>query len=120
MVKGTVGRGLVLGAVTLSLLAVPAQAAPLGGRATAAELSAPDTDGLRAALRSAVAEGAPGAMARIDDHGTVYKAVQGIADRGTRRAIDTADRFRIGSVTKTFSTVVLLQLADEHKLSLDA
>ncbi|MGW2639890.1 serine hydrolase domain-containing protein [Streptomyces sp. NPDC001348] len=122
MVKATVGKGLVLGAVALSLLAPPAQAAHPGVRArtSAADLPVPDTAGLRAALRSAVTEGAPGAMARIDDHGTVYKAVRGVADRGTGRAIDTADHFRVGSVTKTFTTVVLLQLADEHRLSLDA
>jgi D-alanyl-D-alanine carboxypeptidase len=122
MVKGTVGKGLVLGAVTLSLLALPAHAAPLDGRTrtAATDPPAPDTAGLRAALRSAVAQGAPGAMARIDDHGTVYKAAQGVADRGTGRAADNADRFRVGSVTKTFSAVVLLQLADERRLSLDA
>ncbi|MEU6556517.1 serine hydrolase domain-containing protein [Streptomyces sp. NPDC046915] len=120
MVTTTVGKGLVLGAVTLSLLAVPAQAAPQQARPRTAGLPAPDTAGLRAVLRATVAKGAPGAMARLDDDGTVYKAVQGVADRGTLRAIDTADRFRVGSVTKSFSAVVLLQLADEHKLSLDA
>ncbi|MFI5685109.1 serine hydrolase domain-containing protein [Streptomyces sp. NPDC051636] len=121
MVSGTVGKGLVLGAVTLSLLTVPAQAAPREAHArTEAGLPAPDAAGLRAVLRSTVAKGAPGAMARIDDHGTVYKAAQGIADRDTQRAINTTDHFRVGSVTKTFSAVVLLQLADEHKLTLDA
>ncbi|MGW1797656.1 serine hydrolase domain-containing protein [Streptomyces sp. NPDC001984] len=121
MVSGTVGRSAVLGAVVLALLAVPAQAATgeaHGGSATG--LPAPDTTGLREVLRSAVAQGAPGAMARIDDHGTVHKATQGFADRSTWRAIATDDRFRVGSVTKTFSTVVLLQLVDEHRLSLDA
>jgi D-alanyl-D-alanine carboxypeptidase len=44
----------------------------------------------------------------------------GVADRRSRRAISNADRFRIGSITKTFTTVVLLQLADEGKLRLDA
>jgi D-alanyl-D-alanine carboxypeptidase len=59
-------------------------------------------------------------MARIDDHGTAYGVTRGLADRSTRRALTTDDRFRIGSVTKTFSAVVLLQLVDEHRLSLDA
>jgi D-alanyl-D-alanine carboxypeptidase len=121
MISGTVGRGTVLGALALCLLAVPAQATPGRGRAeAAAPLPAPDTAGLRDVLRAAVAQGAPGAMARIDDQGTVYTAAQGVADRSTGRTIDTADRFRIGSVTKIFSAVVLLQLADEGKLSLDA
>src|SRR3954452_11504391 len=120
MVSAMVGKGVTLGAVVLSLLAVPAQAAPREAQGRATGLPAPDAEGLRAVLRTTVGEGAPGAMARIDDHGTVYKAAQGIADRSTRRAIDNADHFRVGSVTKTFSAVVLLQLADEHKLTLDA
>ncbi|MET8946368.1 serine hydrolase domain-containing protein [Streptomyces sp. NPDC004542] len=119
MVATTVGRGLVLGAVALSLLAVPAQAAPQQARPRTAGLPAPDTAGLRGVLSSAVAKGAPGAMARIDDDGAVYQEVRGIADSDTLRAIDTADRFRVGSVTKSFTTVVLLQLVDEHRLSLD-
>ncbi|MGW2458640.1 serine hydrolase domain-containing protein [Streptomyces sp. NPDC001761] len=121
MVSATVGRGAVLAAVALSLLAVPARAAA-GGPATPvpAALPAPDTAGLAEVLRSAVARGAPGALARIDDGGRTYRVTQGVADRATRRAISTDDRFRVGSVTKTFSAVVLLQLVDEHRLALDA
>ncbi|MEU2061052.1 serine hydrolase domain-containing protein [Streptomyces sp. NPDC013455] len=122
MVSATVGRGAVLGAVALSLLAVPARAATAeqDTPAAAAGLPAPDTAGLAAVLRSAVAQGAPGALARIDDQGRTYRVTRGVADRVTGRAISTDDRFRVGSVTKTFSAVVLLQLVDEHRLSLDA
>ncbi|MBX7554631.1 serine hydrolase domain-containing protein [Streptomyces sp. NPDC004232] len=122
MVSATVGRGAVLGVVALSLLAVPARAATAepDTPARAAALPAPDTAGVAAALRSAVDAGAPGAMARIDDHGKAYGVTRGLADRSTRRALSADDRFRIGSVTKTFSAVVLLQLVDEHRLSLDA
>ncbi|MFJ9928763.1 serine hydrolase domain-containing protein [Streptomyces misionensis] len=121
MVSATVGRGAVLGAVTLALLAVPAQAATGQAKSPAAAgLPKPDAAGLARVLRSAVEQGAPGALARIDDHGTTYTATHGFADRRTRRAMAAGDRFRVGSVTKTFSAVVLLQLADEHKLSLDA
>ncbi|MFE9613940.1 serine hydrolase domain-containing protein [Streptomyces sp. NPDC006012] len=126
MISGTVGRGVVgsgavLGALALSLLAMPARATPgqVSGEAPTA-LPAPDTAQLRDVLRSAVAQGAPGAMARIDDDGSVYTATQGFADQDTRRALDTDDRFRVGSVTKVFSTVVLLQLVDAHQLDLDA
>ncbi|MFD8812136.1 serine hydrolase domain-containing protein [Streptomyces sp. NPDC059627] len=123
MVSAMVCRSAVLGAVTLSLFAVPAQAAPLktaDGPQAAAALPAPDTAGLTAVLRSVVAKGAPGAMARIDDGTQVYRSAQGMADRMSRRALTTTDRFRVGSVTKTFSAVVLLQLVDEHRLALDA
>ncbi|WP_375138026.1 serine hydrolase domain-containing protein [Streptomyces sp. Act143] len=114
-------RATVSGTVLLSLLAVPAHAtadsapAPAG----AAALAEPDLAGVRAVLRTALRQGAPGALARIDDRDTVYRAVTGVADRKTGRTISTRDRFRIGSVTKTFSAVVLLQLVDERKLRLD-
>ncbi|MFF3332528.1 serine hydrolase domain-containing protein [Streptomyces sp. NPDC002888] len=112
MVSATVGRGTALAAALLSLLAVPAHAAP--------QEPLPDLTGLRDFLRTAQQQGAPGAMARIDDNGTVSKLTVGVADRTTGRVLSTTDRFRIGSVTKTFSAVVLLQLVDEGKLSLDA
>ncbi|MFJ5263135.1 serine hydrolase domain-containing protein [Streptomyces sp. NPDC088387] len=136
MTAGTLRRNGVFGAAVLALLAVPAPAvaeeqAVAGGRSAtqaqavsqeavrAAALPAPDLAGLRAVLRSAVRQGAPGATARIDERGTVRKEAVGIADRGTNRAAADADRFRIGSVTKTFTAVVLLQLVDEGKLKLD-
>ncbi|CCK32659.1 D-alanyl-D-alanine carboxypeptidase [Streptomyces davaonensis JCM 4913] len=113
MDSATVGKATALGtAVLLSLLAVPAHAAPLEPE--------PDLAGLRGVLSTAMKQGAPGAVARVDNHGSVAKTSAGIADRTTRRALATTDRFRIGSVTKTFSAVVLLQLADEGKLKLDA
>lgn len=125
MVSGTVGTGTALGAVLVSLLAAPAQAVTPadpdgpGARPAAAVAAAPDDAGLRAILRTARTQGAPGAMARIDDNGTVHRLVEGLADRATRRTISTNDRFRVGSITKTFSAVVLLQLVDEGRLKLD-
>ena len=98
-------------AVLLSLLAAPAHAAP--------QAPDPDLASLRGVLRTAMKQGAPGAVARIDDEGTVVTTSAGIADRGTERALAATDRFRIGSVTKIFSAVVLLQLVDEKKLKLD-
>ncbi|WP_405726422.1 beta-lactamase family protein [Streptomyces sp. NBC_00028] len=121
MSSQTLRTATVSGTVLLSLLAVPAHAtadsAP--ARAGATALAQPDLEGVRAVLRTAVRQGAPGALARIDDRGTVHRAVTGVADRTTGRTISTLDRFRIGSVTKTFSAVVLLQLVDEKKLRLD-
>lgn len=133
----TIGRGTALGAALLCLLASTAQATPAQAIstqtasapaarpaparvATAPALPAPDLAALRRVLRTAVAQGAPGALARVDDRGAVSKVTVGVADKATRRAMTTTDRFRIGSVTKTFSAVVLLQLADEGRLRLDA
>ncbi|WP_406260746.1 serine hydrolase domain-containing protein [Streptomyces nigra] len=118
MVSATVARATAAAAALVTLMAVPAHAAVPGARAEA--LPAPDATGVWNVLRTAQRQGAPGAIARLDDGDTVRWAAVGVADRGTGRALGNADRFRIGSVTKTFSAVVLLQLADEGKLSLDA
>ncbi|MET8102404.1 serine hydrolase domain-containing protein [Streptomyces sp. NPDC005236] len=126
MVSATAVTGTALGAVMVSLLAAPAGAVtPTGtqhagaGRTAVAAAAAPDDAGLRAILRTALAQGAPGAMARIDDNGTVHRLVEGVDDLATGRTISTNDRFRVGSVTKSFSAVVLLQLVDEGRLKLD-
>ncbi|TXS46712.1 class A beta-lactamase-related serine hydrolase [Streptomyces sp. uw30] len=118
-------RGTAVAVALGSLLAVPAYAAPLEPATTKADAAAaappaPDVTGLWNVLRAARRQGAPGAMARLDDRGSVHWAAVGVADRKSGRALSNADRFRIGSVTKIFSAVVLLQLADEKKLALDA
>lgn len=123
----TMRTGAVAAVAALSLLTVPAHAAPppaappapASDAGSAPALDAPDLAGLESLLRTARSQGAPGAMARIDDDGTVLKAATGVADRGTGRALTAGDRFRIGSVTKVLSAVVLLQLVDEGRLKLD-
>ncbi|MEV3873085.1 serine hydrolase domain-containing protein [Streptomyces sp. NPDC049906] len=126
---------VALGTALLTLgTALPAQAAyaaegaagarstapRTGGAAAGARAAAPDTAALRAVLQKALSQGAPGAMARVDDGKTTHRVVEGLADREEQRPLSTADRFRIGSVSKTFTTVVLLQLVAEGKVDLDA
>lgn len=43
----------------------------------------------------------------------------GKADIESGRALEPTDRFRIASVTKTFTAEVVLQLVDEKKIGLD-
>jgi len=50
--------------------------------------------------------------------GTYVKGI-GEADLITGEEMDTADKFRVGSNTKTFVVTVLLQLVDEGRLSFD-
>lgn len=44
----------------------------------------------------------------------------GTADLATGRPMNARDRLRAGSVTKTFTATVVLQLAAEHRIDLDA
>ncbi|WP_369148790.1 serine hydrolase domain-containing protein [Streptomyces sp. R44] len=94
---------------------VPARAAT-----TAPAVPAPDMEGVVAALDSAMANGAPGAMARFIGPEGVESRTVGVRDRASGASMDIHARFRIGSVSKTFSTVVLLQLVEEGRLELDA
>ncbi|MFI9123004.1 serine hydrolase domain-containing protein [Streptomyces bikiniensis] len=87
---------------------------------TADTAPAPDMEGVVAALNAAVANGAPGAMARFSGPDGVRSRTVGVQDRVNGTPMDVRSRFRIGSVSKTFSTVVLLQLVQEGRLTLDA
>jgi D-alanyl-D-alanine carboxypeptidase len=51
---------------------------------------------------------------------TRWTQTSGTADLRTKRPMNATDRLRAGSVTKTFTATVVLQLVAEHRLSLDA
>ena len=61
----------------------------------------------------------PGIVAYGIMNGEGWAHASGIADMRTGRPMETNLSFRIGSVTKAFIATVVLQLAQEHKLSLD-
>lgn len=62
----------------------------------------------------------PGVLVGVwDASGAKYIRAFGSADLATNHPLSAQDHFRIGSNTKTFVISVLLQLADEGKLSLD-
>ncbi|MFJ6575497.1 serine hydrolase domain-containing protein [Streptomyces sp. NPDC091368] len=96
--------------------AFAAPPAPAAARA----VPAPDMAGVAAALDSAMANGAPGAMARFSGPDGVRSRTVGVRDRVSGAPMDINARFRVGSVSKTFSSVVLLQLVEEGRLELDA
>lgn len=48
-----------------------------------------------------------------------WTAVRGTTERGEKRTPTVGDHTRIGSITKTFTGTVVLQLVDEGKLKLD-
>jgi D-alanyl-D-alanine carboxypeptidase len=83
---------------------------------------------VRAAIDAAVAKQralfggrtpVPGVLVAVYNSTGSYVKAYGFADLSTRRPLDPADHFRIGSNTKTFVISVLLQLVDEGYLSLD-
>ncbi|MEV6764103.1 serine hydrolase domain-containing protein [Streptomyces sp. NPDC051105] len=89
-------------------LAAPAVAAPAAGH-----------QATREAVRAAVGAGVPGVTATArDPHGT-WSTTAGVGDTRTGAPRSAADRYRVGSITKTFVSTVLLQLEAEGRLSLD-
>ncbi|MET9655183.1 serine hydrolase domain-containing protein [Streptomyces sp. NPDC006460] len=123
-------RRLAVGATVIAALAgglapaATATAAPAPVTTTttpaASAAPAPDMEGVVAALNAAMANGAPGAMARYSGPDGVRSRTVGVRDREAQAPMDIHARFRIGSVSKTFSSVVLLQLVQEGRLELDA
>jgi D-alanyl-D-alanine carboxypeptidase len=70
-------------------------------------------------LDKLVAAGAPGAVALVNDGRTMRVQAAGLANKRTGRPMRPGDRFRAGSITKSFVATVALQLVAEDKLSLD-
>lgn len=103
---------LLLTAALTAALAAPAAAAPARPREGGHTAT-------REAIEAAVAAGVPGATATARDaHGT-WSATAGVGDTRTGAPRSAADRYRVGSITKTFVATVLLQLEAEGRLSLD-
>ncbi|MBH1933857.1 beta-lactamase family protein [Streptomyces sp. AV19] len=86
--------------------------------ATAAEQPTHGTQ-LQHTLDALVAAGAPSAVAEVRDGDTVHRLASGLADPGAHDPARPADRFRAGSVTKSFVATVVLQLVAEHRIGLD-
>lgn len=70
-------------------------------------------------LDQVVAAGVPGALAVVREGGRTQTSATGFSDVGAGTKLRAGDRFRIGSVTKTFVATIVLQLAAERRLRLD-
>jgi D-alanyl-D-alanine carboxypeptidase len=98
--------------VALIALAFAASAAiVIGGAALRSGPTRPSPDAV-------VAAGSPGALVLVDDGSSRHEAARGLAVLRGRVPLDVRDRFRVGSITKTFVAVVVLQLVDEHRIRL--
>lgn len=76
-------------------------------------------DILQAGADAAVASSFPGVIGLVRNGSETRYVHAGYGELSTRTAADPAAQFRIGSFTKAFVAVVLLQLESEHRLSLD-
>ncbi|MFJ4878541.1 serine hydrolase domain-containing protein [Streptomyces sp. NPDC088745] len=104
---------LAAAALAATALAVPAQASTDASRGPAGH------DATRRAMDASVKAGIPGITAQARDARGVWKAASGVGDLTTGAPRGVNDRYRIGSITKTFVATVLLQLEAEGRLDLD-
>ncbi|MEU4350528.1 serine hydrolase domain-containing protein [Streptomyces sp. NPDC023838] len=107
----TAALGVAVAAgITATVCAAPASArdaAPGSHRAT------------QQAMDAAVRAGVPGVVGLAQDGGRGWTGEAGVADLRTGRERRAEDRYRVGSITKTFVATVVLQLEAEGRLSLD-
>ncbi|MGW0601490.1 serine hydrolase domain-containing protein [Streptomyces sp. NPDC002776] len=105
-------RAMLVAATAVALsaaLAGPAAAQGEGGTHSAT----------REAMKAAVKDGVPGVTAGARTDGRTWSATAGVGNLRTGKARSVDDRYRVGSITKTFVATVLLQLEAEGRLSLD-
>ncbi|MGW2635424.1 serine hydrolase domain-containing protein [Streptomyces sp. NPDC001348] len=102
-------------ALALSVtLAGPALAAAPAPAPAAAGHSA-----TRQAVEAAVRAGVPGVTGTVRQAQGAWHVTAGVGNLRTGAPRSAADRYRVGSITKTFVATVLLQLEAEGRLSLD-
>src|SRR6185295_17396582 len=66
-------------------------------------------------------EGVPGAgIALIDGDQILWAGGVGVADRATARPVTADTLFRVGSISKSFVALALVQLAEQGRIDLDA
>ncbi|MFI6638882.1 serine hydrolase domain-containing protein [Streptomyces sp. NPDC050504] len=113
--------GVAAAAVAATAFAAPAQASSDGaaaGARTGANAGA-GHQATRSAIDAAVRAGVPGITAQARDADGVWAAASGVGNLRTGAPRAKNDRFRVGSITKTFVATVLLQMEAEGRLSLD-
>ncbi|MFD8087238.1 serine hydrolase domain-containing protein [Kitasatospora sp. NPDC059722] len=111
---------VAIGVMTLGALAPPAASASDSAAASAAAAVRPDA--VQQALNALVRDdGMPAALASVQDrNGRTRTYTAGVGDLTTGSKVPRDGQVRIGSNTKAFTAVVVLQLAGEGKIGLDA
>lgn len=107
-------RALCSVAMTLSVVT-------LGACSSSADTVAARHDAVQRSLDALVSEdGLPAALASIQDrNGNSHNYTAGVGDLTTGSEVPPNGQIRIGSNTKTFTAVVVLQLVAEGKIELD-
>ncbi|MFE9120012.1 serine hydrolase domain-containing protein [Streptomyces sp. NPDC007172] len=115
-------------AMALMAAVVPARAAPVpwpaavavSGRTATAPAGGLDREALAASLGAVHRAGMYGAMAEVRDGGQEWRGATGVADVATGRPMRPRLQHRVGSATKAFTAVAVLQQVARGRIGLDA
>lgn len=117
--RPAVAAAVVLGIIAGPLAAAPAVADVPGLHATAGRPDVPNKKALEDALRGLPGKDATAALVRVGGNGSWHGSA-GVRDlRSGSKALENA-RFRAGSTTKVVTSALVLQLAAERRVDLDA
>jgi D-alanyl-D-alanine carboxypeptidase len=106
---------IVSAAIAVATLALPAPRAEAGG-----PFPPPIVTGLDALVQQLIDLHEPGMLLGVTVPGQGrYLGVAGTAGVNDPTPLDPAMKFRVGSITKTFTATAVLQLVDECRLGLD-
>ncbi|MEV0151063.1 MULTISPECIES: serine hydrolase domain-containing protein [unclassified Nonomuraea] len=111
----------ILSAVVGTLLATAALTAPAPASAgTTASPEGLDRAALRRTLDAVHEAGMYGLYSEAADGGRTWRGASGVADMVTRRPALPGMRHRVGSITKSFTSVAILQQVERGAVELDA
>ncbi|MFI5984855.1 serine hydrolase domain-containing protein [Streptomyces sp. NPDC051555] len=126
LIAATLVLGIASGPVLAHAAPAPAPApAPASGVASGVAAPTVPTPPNAAALAEAITglgadnEHATAALVRVGGTSGSWQGSSGVSDVRTGRAAISEGRFRVGSVTKTFTAAVVLQLVAEGEVGLD-
>ena len=92
---------------------------PASVQAPPATRAPADPAALQRQLDGVVEAGTPGVVALVRTGQQTWQGASGLGNLAAKRPARAGDRFRIGSVTKSFVATVALQLVGEDKFGLD-
>ncbi|MGN4446811.1 serine hydrolase domain-containing protein [Bacillus cereus group sp. MYBK79-1] len=76
-------------------------------------------NGWKRVMQETIQVGAPGVLVKTYNNGKISSYNAGVADLSTKKSMKSDYRFRIASVTKTFTATTVLQLVGENRVQLD-
>ncbi|WP_275675441.1 serine hydrolase domain-containing protein [Streptomyces sp. MUM 178J] len=116
--RATAARAATVG-LTAAALAAVAFVQPAAAAQEPAAAGRGSHRATQQALDALVEHGIPGVTAQAREGYRVWGGAAGVGDIRTQRPRGVHDRYRVGSITKTFVATTLLQLEAEGRLRLD-